>query len=241
MKTNILSISLLFLSFAALSQESSSSNYTTHRIGLNIGFSSALNNFGDTDADSDKAGFAKGGIIFDLSYNYRFDENLALSINYGSTANTFDAQSFANILGREEPGLDWTVEANPYGIGYFTAGVKGMTGDNVIAYLNPMIGFASMIAPEIGITATDRTTSLSQTVRESDPSVAFIFGLAFGIDIKASDLISINFEGLYLNSEFEIDQEIDTFDAQGNPVLVSSNYDQPYSTLNFSLGIDFNF
>ena len=214
---------------------------TKHRIGLNIGGSTALGVYSDIDQSSSSSGYAEGGLSLALSYQYSFNENFAGTFLYGSAANKFAAQAFVNQLSFQEPNLNWRVEANPYGIGFMMFGVKASYGDGIKAYVNPMIGFGSMIAPLIDITADNGISSVDQRIRESDPSGATMIGLSFGIDFSISKLISINLDGTYLTSEFDIDQEFETFDDNGSPIVLMSTYTQPYSAIIFNVGIGFNF
>jgi len=99
-----------------------------------------------------------------------------------------------------------------------------------------------MTSPQVEILATDGSTTVSQLIRESDPVASAILGVSFGIDFLVSDLISINIDGTYLSSEFEIERVLDTFDPNnGRPQVVRVVSDQPYKVLNFSLGVGFNF
>jgi len=215
---------------------------STHRIGLNVGGSNPLGEYSEFDENSESSGYADGGISIGISYQYNFQDNFALSVLYSSTANKFNAQAFVNQLSKEQPSVNWQVDADPYTIGCFMVGLKGYIGDEVKAYINPMFGYGVMTSPHVAITASNGINTLTQHIRESEPSSSGIFGLSFGIDFLVSDLISINIDGTYLNSEFEIERVLDTFDPNnGSPQVVRTISDQPFEVLNFSLGIGFNF
>ena len=214
---------------------------TKHRIGLNIGGSNPLGDYSDIDENSESSGYADGGISIGISYQYNFQDNFSLSVLYGSTANKFNAQAFVNQLSREEPNVNWLVEADPYAVGFFMVGLKWYVGDEVKAYINPMFGYGVMTSPHVAIASSNGTNTITQHIRESDPSGSGVLGVSFGIDFLVSDLISINIDGTYLNSEFEVERILDTFDDMGNSIVIRTTSDQPYQVLNFSLGIGFNF
>lgn len=215
--------------------------YKKHRIGLNIGGSSASGDYAEIDPSKEGSGYAEGGLSIALSYQYSFDKNFAATFYYGSGANRFNAQIYANQLAIQEPSFNWRVEANAYGVGYVMFGIKGYTGETFKVYANPMIGFGSMIAPQVDIIASDGINSISQRIRESEPSSSTMLGISFGADIKASELISINLDCSYFSSEFNIESELETFDVNGNPIVLNAAYTQPFSALNFSVGIGFHF
>ncbi|MEQ8624608.1 MAG: outer membrane beta-barrel protein [Vicingaceae bacterium] len=227
--------------YAAPSVEKEEIVPTKHRIGINIGGSSPKGEYSAIDQNEESSGYADGGISVGLSYQYNMHESFAVSFLYGSTANKFNAQAFVDQLSREEPNVNWRVEADPYSVGFVMVGVKGFIGDQVKAYVNPMFGYGIMTSPNVQIIASNGANSISQQIRESDPEGSGILGVSFGIDFLVSELISINIDGTYLNSEFEIERVLDTFDPNGRPQVVRVTNDQPYEVLNFSLGIGFNF
>lgn len=213
-----------------------------HRIGFNIGGSSANGDYADDDSNNDDSGFAEGGVSILLSYQYTFNENIAVSVIYGSSANSFNAQGFADELARESPNINWRVEAEPYGVGYFLAGPKGIVGKKIKAYFNPLVGYGAMIVPEVKVEASLNNISVDQTFRETDPTGAFLIGGSVGAEFVVSELISINLDLLYLSGNFkDIEQELETFDSNGNPTISENTYSQNYSTTNFTVGIGFNF
>lgn len=212
-----------------------------HRISLNFGRSNPLGDFSENDQYSDNSGYADGSLSIGISYQYRVHESFLVSLLYGSTANKFKAQVVENQLSSLEPRLRWRVEADPYSVRYFMVGAKGYIGDEVKGYINPMFGYGIMIAPQVNVVASDGTNSASQLLRESDPAGSTVLGVSFGIDFMLSEVISINIDGTYLTSEFDIEQVFDTFDLNGNVKRITRIYDQPYEVLNFSLGLGLHF
>jgi len=120
-------------------------------------------------------------------------------------------------------------------------GLKAFTEGKTKASINPMLGVGAMIAPQVDITASNGVNSIDQRTRESDAVLALAIGISAGVDIEASDLISINLDVTYLHSNFEVDQELETFDMNGNPVVVTETTDFPYGSILLSAGIGFNF
>ena len=227
-------------------QELSPDWQTKHKIGLNIGYSSAIGLFGsydEDDGDEDYGpGFAKGGFSYNLSYQYSFTENFAATFIWGGGANKFDAQSYANVLSDVEPNLNWSVEAEPYTMGCVLIGAKAMVGQKVKGYINPVIGTSSIIAPEVKIIATYGGASVTQKIRESDIYRSIIYGGSIGVDFQVSSLISLNLDLLVLAAKFkDVERDLETFDSNGNPMVTTIKGNQKYSTSNLTIGIGFNF
>lgn len=241
MKTILLFSLAIFSFYSIAQQEEQTNNIKKHRIGLNIGAATVNGDFSDIDASNENSGFAEPGFTFNISYQYSFDKNFAATFLYGSAGYSFDAQSYAEALAEITPTLNWRVEAESYGIGYTMFGLKAFSDGNTKAYINPMLGVGAMITPQVDINASNGINSIDQRIRESDAVLGLVFGISGGVDISASDLISINIDVTYLNSNFEVEQELETFDINGNPVVVRETSDFPYGSILLTAGVGFNF
>tara|TARA_B100000508_G_scaffold136972_1_gene130752 strand:+ start:363 stop:1088 length:726 start_codon:yes stop_codon:yes gene_type:complete len=241
MKTILLLPLIIFSLYSFAQTEEKTNNVKKHRIGLNIGAATANGDFSSTDASNENSGFAEAGFTFNISYQYNFDKNFSATFLYGSAAYTFDAQSYVEELANITPTVNWRVEAESYGIGYTMFGLKAFSDGNTKAYINPMIGVGAMITPQVDINASNGINSIDQRIRESDAVLALVFGISGGIDITASDMISINIDVTYLNSNFEVEQELESFDMNGNPIVVRETSDFPYGSILLSAGVGFNF
>ncbi len=225
-------------------EESSASYFAKHRIGFNLGGSSAQSAYSDASIEDTDAGFAEGGISYRLTYEYRIDENKSATFLLGRARNGLASESFANILNVNDrvDTVRWNVNADDYQLAFGLVGIKLIHGEAVRIYVNPMLGVASMTSPEVRIRAKRQSGAIiNQKIRESDPATAIMLGISGGLDFDLSDIVSLNFDVLYLTSEFKLTSELETFDSNGSPDILSETGDQPYSTLNISVGLGINF
>lgn len=242
---NILTILLILVSIVTAFGQAKDVEFRKHKIGLMYGSSTAFGDFEDTDPNNDKSGFAENGRLIALTYEYQFNINFSATFFYGGVANSFNAAAYAQLIANQvqDPFVTITVAAEPYVVGTTMFGVRGIIGDKVKAYLNPMIGFGSMITPEIDIIANNRAIGarVDQRIREGEPDGAFVVGLSLGADIMVSDGFSINVDYTTLSATFEPTLELETFDANGNPTVITTTGDLPFSTGSISLGIGVHF
>lgn len=236
---------ILFFSSTVLfaQDESINGDFKQHKLSFNIGGSSPQSAYKKTNTDDD-AGFAESGMSFRFTYEYRIDESKAATFLIGRIRNSFASEIFTNRLDQLD-GVDsirWNTTADDYQLGFGMVGIKLMHGEAVRIYVNPMLGFASLTSPEVRIrTRFPSGIIVNQTVRESDPASALMLGVSAGVDMDLSDNVNLNFDVLYLTSEFDLTAQFETFDSNGNPDVVIQSGSQPYSTLNISVGIGVNF
>lgn len=233
----ILSLPLVLF---AQAQAQTEEKIRKHTLGLYIGGASSLGDFGSQDITNENAGLAEGGVILGILYQYKFDDNLAFTADYGGIAHNFNAQAFASAVASQSM-TNTIVLSDPYAFGYLNIGIKAVTGDKFRAYINPSIGLSSFIAPEITINSIVFGNTITQTVQESDPSASINLNVGFGGEVQLSPLISLNLDFDYFTSKHEYDQVIETFDANGAPTLEILEIEQTYKSFNTSVGLNFSF
>lgn len=249
MKKNYVLIFIFLLPFIVKSQYVKEENETMpfefkkHSLGINIGGSSSLGDFGDKDLSNEDSGLAEGGAIFNINYQYQWDKNLAFTAEYGGIGHTFAAQEYAEFIASDPLflGNSVSVSANPYGYGYLTIGIKAITGEKYRAYLNPSFGLSSIISPEVLIVTEFNGGNSTAKIRESEPTAGLCFGVGFGGEIQVSSLISLSLDFDYYTSKHEITQELETVNQNGIPILLSGPFDLTYSSFSTSVGVKFSF
>ena len=87
-------------------------------IGISIGPSIPTGDLASKDVDNEASGWANTGAIVDISFAYKLGEG-----NFGITAllrgqtNPTDAQAIVDEVANQNPGINWTVESDGWGIG----------------------------------------------------------------------------------------------------------------------------
>jgi hypothetical protein len=223
---------------------------TQHRVGLGIGGASAMGRFAEKDLSDPEAGFANGGLTFQLKYEYVLNEKTHITFNWGGAAYVFDAQALAEELATGVPvGTYIEVESAPYSVGNLSFGAKFFTTTNSSTtrfYINPFIGLATMIAPEITLRAVspNGASSIETHIEESEPAGAFNFGAEAGIEFRLSELINLDLFLRLEGAKFEIDANYSELQNDNGNTMRSSGkdtYDQPYSAASYGINLGFNF
>lgn len=234
-------LTALFYVFFISAQEDK--DYLKNRLGFYYGRSAPQGAFAETNID-EESGFAVNGTVFTIAYQHFYKENSAVTFRYGRSKNGFASNSYAALLDEiaNNDSLDWFADAEDYRVNYGLLGLKLVYGEKTKLYINPMAGVGSFTSPEIKIrTRTLSGLFIGQRVRKSDPSTEVMFGVAGGLDILLSKGVNLNFDLFYLVSEFRYTLVVDTYDAFGQPIDVEESGEQPYTTVNISIGLDFSF
>lgn len=241
MKKLLLATTTLLLSIHLYSQ--GEAEFKNHKVGLNVGFSSATRGFAEVDANNSASGFAGRGLDLFLSYEYQPIEKLAFTVQYGGSTYSFQESDFSSELERTDgfEDINWVTSADDHAIRYTVVGLKATVGTRIQGYFNPVAGIGSYTSPELIVIASGPWGSVTQSLEETNPSSALIYGINMGVEFIASKLISININSLFLASEFEIETDFNTFDGNGNPTRIKRFTDQSFNTFNFTVGLGFNF
>lgn len=214
----------------------------SHRFGANVGGSAATGNFGSDNVDDENSGLASGGIIIDFHYSYGFNKYLSATYFTGFGVNFFNKIAFKSSLSSPNSAIKWDVNSTPYITIMGLVGIKGILNlhENVTLYANPVFGPSLLVTPKVNIIASLGNNRLEQTILSSS-SFSTLYGGSLGIDLYLNEFYSLNLDVLLLKGSFEIDQEFETFDVNGNPTIIKYSYKQDYSTRNISIGLVYNF
>jgi len=213
---------------------------THNYIGISLGPSFPIGDYGSKDADNENGGLANTGAIFDLSYAYRFGQGpFGVTAMIRGQANLTDAQALANIFANQFPGITWTVESDPWTIGCLMVGgfasfnLSGKTSFDARA----MIGLAAANSPELNISAN--VQGIPIWVKQSSTygsSAAFLVGAGFKFALGNRLYLLANLDYMGLKPEFE---DVETIGSDGSRSF--DTWSQPMATLNAGVGIAFRF
>lgn len=238
----LLSIILIITTNCLIGQEENL-EFSKNHFTISYGRSAPQGAFAETDPE-EEPGFAVNGTVFTLGYQHFYKKNVAVTFRYGRSRNGFASSSYSSLLDNFDNNdtINWFTEAEDYRVNFGLLGLKLVNGEKTRLYINPMVGLGSFTAPEVKISA--RTISglfVNQRIRESDIAYELMFGVAGGLDIFLTEGINLNFDLFYLVSEFRYTAILDTFNSAGQPIQVQESGEQPYSTVNISIGLDFRF
>jgi hypothetical protein len=205
-------------------------------IGFSVGPSIPMGDFSSIDAYNNPAGWANTGEMFDISFAYKLGES-----NYGVTAllreqaNPIDGQALVDEIANQNPGINWTVESDSWGIrGLMFGGFGSFPISEKASFdTRAMIGFSSASSPEITITGSgsDGTVWIKQGSSTAS-SFTYLFGAGFKFDVGSKIYLLTNLDNLGSNPEFS-NVELTTSTGSRETATLS----QSMGTLNFSVGI----
>lgn len=220
MKKLLLILSVLLVSGALMAQGGKGKMTNRSFLALHGGPSFTLGDFGKTDPNNEKSGYAKTGFELGLNYGYEFSKHAGL------TASAFYGRYNINKsdLRVQLPGTDvdhWQY----YGI---SAGpmLKHIITDKIVADWYVMGGVANANTPKF----TYENTSLIQ----EDWQVAAMFKGGFDVRFSTSKKVFLftNFNYMFMQPEFKVKF------PDGTP---AERRHQRISTLNMTGGFGFKF
>jgi hypothetical protein len=207
--------------------------------GVNAGYAITTGEFGSDELGEREAGYAINGFNVSLNYLGYFHKNIAVTFDYGFSSYAFNDEINEENLHRNYPPLVFSINSTNYHHHSITTGISFEFGNNPTSfYLNPVIGFSSLKFPEIDVSAT--YSNYSGTENHSGPSDSkFIYGINFGFfsEVSPTTMLNINLE--YFGLEYEYEGTMIYKDSQGGSETYSNRFDQPYKTLNCSVGLRF--
>jgi len=235
MKKKILSI-VVILIIATISFGQDSRGY----IGFSFGPSFPLGEFASKDLDTEDAGYATTGFLFDISFAYKLgDGKFGFTALLRAQANPTDVQAMADKLAELVPGVFWTVEGQAWGTAGFLFGgfAPFPLSEKTKLEIKGMIGFLSASSPELTITGSGGGESI--WIKQSSgnaSSFAYLIGAGFKFDLSRRLYLLTNLDYLGAKPEFS-DIEITASDGSSE----TDTRSQSMGTFNLSAGIALKF
>jgi hypothetical protein len=203
---------VMLLMCSSLSQAQDDKGY----IGFSLGPSIPLGDLSSKDYDSEEAGWAKTGAVFDLSFAYRVGTG-----NFGVTAmlrgqvNPVDEVAYDRELSGEFPGVSWKVESDAWKSFGIMIGVFGSFPVSEQVYFDPrvLVGIANTTAPASTVTAAGPGgTAWVKTDSQSSLSLAYLIGAGFKFNVARNIYLLTNIDYRGTGTEFR-DVEITASDG----------------------------
>ncbi len=175
-------------------------------IGISLGPSIPMGDFGSKDLDKDEIGLANTGAMLDLSFAYTFKES-----NFGITGllrgqvNPLDTKVVEDELIKQEPSVIWNVKSENWKISSFMFGVFGSfpISEKTSFDARAMVGFANTNSPENTVTGTALGTTIWVTQKSASAiSFAYLFGAGFKFDIGSKLYLLTNIDYFGAEPEF---------------------------------------
>ena len=201
-------------------------------IGLSVGPSFPMGDYGSSSFNNADAGLAQTGLMLDLSFGYKLGNNFGIAALLRTQANPIDEDVFDVF---SFPGISMTVKTEPWGIvnflfgGYATVPI-GEVKVNFDA--RALLGFAGATSPELDMTISDGVTS--EWVRQSSEtstSFAYLFGAGFRFNVGSKICLLTNIDYSSTSAEFDVTTTSSAGESE------TGSIEQTLSTVNLSVGV----
>jgi hypothetical protein len=244
MKIKIIIIIIAILPLLSLAQKNEL------LLGLSIGMNQPLGEFTNNEVYLNDAGelvtegqFAKTGLAFDLSVDYRMGYYLGFAGRIMGGTNKIDVKTYTDVInqGLEPEGLESTISSKGWGNGgiyfgaYFVIPIQNLYID-----FRAMGGYMNLFSPEIRYYVYETNVDDSELfIREKYNAGGFSYDFGLGLKYKFGGNKFLLLNGDYVAATIKKDQ-IETLNPfTQEPELV--NMDIDYQNLTFTIGLGYIF
>lgn len=208
-------------------------------IGISLGPAIPVGKFASKNINSNDAGLADPGAIFDVSFAYKLKKNFGVAALLRGQYNPVDVQPMADKMRSELPGVNTQVNGDGWSSGGFMAGVYSSYPLNqrasVVFELKTLIGFMNTTSPQIDINASSAEGAV-RVRQHSAEATSFAYLFNAGMRFNAGKRIAFLVNADYLNYTPNF-KDVRMSSNAGQPQTTSSRQD--IQTINISAGIAF--
>ena len=208
-------------------------NQKMNQFSFSIGPSFAIGDFSDNSS-----GGAGTGINYSFSFQNLFSEQYGIGLKFLNNSNSFDSEEVTRQL-NSSTSYTWSTDKcswSGYGV------LDGLIEQKQVSKkfslnFKVLIGYLQMNSPEVKSYLTTSSNNWIKIGSASTGAFAYNIGAGFGILINPKWNLLFNCD--YFKSDLKYDNIVTTScDGTSNN---TNNVQQPYSIINITLGIGFNF
>ena len=187
-------------------------------IGISLGMSIPVGKFGSNSLTKNDSGLAKLGAAFDVSFAYRFSENVAAAILLHGQANPVDESTLENASAENVK-----IDSDPWKVGAYLVGFhfEAPLSKKGFFTFRGMGGLATATVPKMKISQGNHFV---KTGSASGSTFGYLFGIGSKTILNKSICLLVNLDFLGGIVDIEV----------GN-----RTYSQPINSINFTAGIGF--
>jgi hypothetical protein len=200
-------------------------------IGLSVGPSFPMGDYGSSSINNEHAGLAETGLMIDLSFGYKLGKNFGIAALVRGQSNPIDEDAF-DIFSLY--GLSYTIQADAWSLGNYMVGgylSVPVTEGKISFDSRVLVGVANATSPELTITISDGySTEWVRQNSESGTSFAFLLGAGFKFNVGPKICLLTNID--YSSTDAEMD--VTSTSSQGD--VETGKIEQTMATFNISVG-----
>lgn len=208
-------------------------------IGLHYGRSIPVGDFASRDIKNPDAGYAKPGQMAEISFGYKFGSVLGLAASVRGQMNQTDDAAIAATAQAEHPETTWSAKSNAWGMTAVMVGpyASFQLSESFSLDLRALGGFSVAGCPTITYnTVYNGHTSWIEQAGTKTPGFAYLAGMQ--IKYRMIERLCIIAGADYFGATLKF-KNVKMTTYEGN--TYHANFNQPYGTVNFSVGLGFCF
>lgn len=235
----IFTTTLAILSMTAVfAQGSNEQSESKSSLSINAGFSIPSDDVVNAKSD-DVNSYAASGITAGIDFQHNVSKYFGINVLLRAYSFPVDENTSLNDI-RNDPTAVYTMDAEPYVLGFLGLGATAEYGNALKGYVTPFVGYGAMRSPEVTVREQIGVNFESET-REFDSDLSLVYGANFGVKLNLTKSFFLGVNGEYVMSpSFKFDTKVNT-QQNNDPAEVSYNqYEKEFSTFSVSLRIGFN-
>jgi hypothetical protein len=216
-----------------------------------LGASIPTGNFNSDNFYNNEAGYANGGVIFDITFAYNFHSKLGIKSILRGQANPLDAgtyaQDLANFLGEGNPmgSTSVSVKSSVYSLNGTLIGLNGSFPIAKTINFEPfaLIGFSTATLPSMTVESFYYQNKINSIYQEqaTTNSFSYIIGAAAKLNLSEQICLMLNLDYYASKAEWDNVRVITLGHVSRTTEVRNYKYEQKFSTINFSGGVGFRF
>ena len=205
-------------------------------VGILIGPSIPVGDFGSKDYDNVFAGYALTGATFEIAVDYKLGKsNWGVAAAMRGQANSHDFIGYENELENRYGGVNWIVESDVWTLGGIMLGAfRDFPIDKSISFKPRfLVGFPSASSPNITTTAYGfGNSNWVRSNKAYSRNFGYLLGLGFKFDVSKKLSILANADNFGTLQEF---RQVEIMNSDG--MRSFDTYLQPMNSINLTIGL----
>lgn len=246
MKLKITTLALSSLLFTTAFAQNAESE-TKNRLSLTVAASVPTSDFGDNSIDNEDAGYSESGVKLAINYDYLIKSNIAVTfsagvLRYGGNEEDFEENTARQAEINNLQGVTYSGSFDGYSITFLELGLKAYLNEGSSRFfLAPSFGVANATQGSVLFEAAGPGGAVYVLQDEAKASAA-IYSIAAGVELLASDNVTLDFFAGYSGANFEFeDVEATSQSSSTGRTTIEEDFEQQFSAINIGASIGFKF
>lgn len=234
MKKNTFFILCFFWLTAICSQEAEKKSW----IGISVGPSFPIGDYGSQDFEDPKAGLARIGFNLNFDLRGEFNKNLGYNFLIFTAGHPLNEEKMRRAFQPMQPYLNWNVNSDPFSSGGFFGGIliSLPQAEKLDITFRALLGYMTLNSPYFRVTATaDSKVYVIEQQAATAKALGSYLGVGLRLDLSRRFSLSFNLDHCAATGEFETDLNTNFSGSY------DGSFEQRFTFLNFSVSAAYKF